>query len=292
MPGSRAVETLTTTGSTFGEQANAEAKAVVNELRRLLVEQRYEGTVGVVSPFREQANRIRDLVHQDDGIMGAYARSELLIETAYKFQGDERDVMIFSPVLSAETPRTALGFLGGNTNTFNVAITRARAALVVVGDWAACNDCGISHLEAFARYAVGDRVPVRPNPIGEIDFGPDYPTVARPDRVSDLERFFYGCLYAGGIRPIPQYSEEQYDLDFAVIVGNERLDVEVDGEHHRAWTGELAYRDQLRNRRLIELGWDVMRFWGYQIRDDTQACVRRVRDWVDRASHQPGGTGG
>lgn len=74
---------------------------------------------------------------------------------------------------------------------------------------------------------------------------------------------------------------EQYLLDFAIIAGDRRLNVEVDGEHyHRNWDGELCRRDQIRNQRLIELGWDVMRFWVYQVRDDLSVCVQRVQEWV------------
>jgi very-short-patch-repair endonuclease len=63
------------------------------------------------------------------------------------------------------------------------------------------------------------------------------------------------------------------------------LDIEVDGErYHRNWTGELCRRDQLRNQRLFELGWDVLRFWVYEIRDDTNGCVERVKQWLNNSN--------
>jgi len=31
---------------------------------------------------------------------------------------------------------------------------------------------------------------------------------------------------------------------------------------------------------MIELGWDVKRFWVYQIRDEMSTCVQYVTDWV------------
>jgi hypothetical protein len=45
-----------------GCHSPAEAAAIVDALRRLLVDQRYQGTVGVCTPFREQANRISDKI--------------------------------------------------------------------------------------------------------------------------------------------------------------------------------------------------------------------------------------
>lgn len=58
----------------------------------------------------------------------------------------------------------------------------------------------------------------------------------------------------------------------------------MDGErYHRSWTGELCLRDQLRNQRLIELGWEVKRFWVYEIRDHMEECVEWIRNWADTA---------
>ena len=51
--------------------------------------------------------------------------------------------------------------------------------------------------------------------------------------------------------------------------------------YHRAWDGDVSIRDKLRTQRLIELGWDVLRFWVYEIRDDLDGCVDRVREWSD-----------
>jgi very-short-patch-repair endonuclease len=59
----------------------------------------------------------------------------------------------------------------------------------------------------------------------------------------------------------------------------------VDGEpYHRNWTGKLRCRDQIRNQRLFELGYDVRRFWVYEIRDDIGRCVRAVGAWSQRQS--------
>jgi hypothetical protein len=39
---------------------------------------------------------------------------------------------------------------------------------------------------------------------------------------------------------------------------------------------ELIRRDQLRNLRLIEMGWDVLRLWVYEIRDILPDFMARV----------------
>lgn len=258
-----------------------EATAVVNELDRLILEQGYPGSVGVVTPFRAQANRIRDLVQQDDDLTRALSGREFLPGTAHGFQGDERDLIIFSPVVAQGITKGALYFLQNNGYLFNVAITRARGGLVVVGDRNAALESGVDYLAAFARYVAEiDHRAASGATSAPQELGPEYPHVARPELVSDWEPPVYRALFAAGLRPLPQYEVDRFILDFALIDGDRKLDIEIDGErYHRRWDGELRRRDQLRNFRLIELGWDVMRFWVYQVRDDIEACVERVLEW-------------
>ena len=258
-----------------------EAHAVVRELKRLVLEQRYSGSIGVVSPFRAQANRIRDLVSQETILEQAVIGQDFLVDTVHRFQGDERDLMIFSPVVSNGMLPSSLSFLRRNSNLFNVAITRARSALITVGDNQAALHCEVDYLSRFAQYAAIQAREEASGFSGALDLGPGYPSVARPELVSSWEHVLYKALYDASLRPIPQYSVEQYLLDFAIVAGSRRLNIEVDGEqYHRNWDGELCRRDQIRNQRLMELGWDVMRFWVYQVRDDLQGCVQRVEKWI------------
>jgi len=264
-----------------GAMNEDEARTVVQELKRLILQQHYGGSIGVVSPFRAQANRIRDLVAQEPSLDQALMGQDFLVDTVHKFQGDERDLMIFSPVVSSGMSQSALSFLRHNGNLFNVAITRARAALVTVGDIRAALQCDVDYLYRFAQYVATQRCQEEDVEGGTPDYGGAYPLVARPELVSPWEHVLYKALYAINLRPVPQYSVEQYLLDFAIIVGKRRLNVEVDGEqYHRNWDGELCRRDQIRNQRLIELGWDVMRFWVYQVRDDLPGCIERIQQWV------------
>ena len=269
-----------------GALNDEEARAVVEELKRLL-KQGYRGSIGVVSPFRAQANRIRDLLERDGDTSQRLIANDCLIDTVHRFQGDERDLMIFSPVVAQGISTNALRFLSGNGNLFNVAITRARSTLVVVGDKSAASSSGVEYLERFVHYVgnLTDEVPRVVDP-RQREFGAEYPVVSRPERVSDWERHLYKALYEAGHRPIPQYTVDQYDLDFALIAaGESKLDIEVDGErYHRNWDGELCRRDQIRNQRLMELGWDVMRFWVYEIRDDLDGCIARVNQWIAKHS--------
>ena len=175
-------------------------------------------------------------------------------------------------------------FLKSHGNLFNVAITRARSELIVVGDRQAALDSGVAYLAGFAEY-VRDLASQEKGAATERDAGPDYPMVAHPELVSDWERIFYKAMHDAGLRPVPQYEEPPDTLDFALFDGERKLDIEVDGEnYHRNWDGELCRRDQIRSRRLGDRGWDVMRFWVYELRDDMEAALRRVKEWKNERS--------
>ena len=143
--------------STGGAVNETEATAVVEELRRIAITQRFSSEIGVVTPFRAQANRIEEFVARDDALAMVLATRNFICETAHKFQGDERDLIVFSPVVARSIPVGATGFLKSQGNIFNVGITRARGALVVAGDVAACASSDVNYLSVFARY-VADSV--------------------------------------------------------------------------------------------------------------------------------------
>lgn len=268
-------------GSAYNQD---EAKAIVAELKRL-VSAGYTGTIGVTTPFRKQADEIKTILEKYEPRLfeELLKKHEFIADTVHKFQGDERDLMIFSTVVTKTAPSSTLGFLGSTGNLFNVAITRARAMLVIVGDYAYCGRCEVSYLQKFAEYCGRINLAKEDKHLHrEEKLGREYPWVSNPEQVSDWERVLYTALYDAGIKTIPQYSVDKYKLDLAIILNNGRkLDIEVDGAlYHRNWNGELCYRDQIRNQRMFELGWDVKRFWVYQIRDDMPWCIGQIKKWL------------
>jgi superfamily II DNA/RNA helicase len=88
------------------------------------------GRIALISPHRAQNNAIADRLGallSDHG-----SNSELpIIDTVERIQGAERDVVIFS-LTTSDPDHLTTEFLN-NPNRFNVAITRARLKLIVVG---------------------------------------------------------------------------------------------------------------------------------------------------------------
>ena len=259
-----------------------EVQSIVVQLTELVFNHGYKGSIGVVCPFRAQANAIRIAIDKNKKLAKALMANDVLVDTVHRFQGDERDLMIFSPVVAKDISPSALAFLKNNGNLFNVAITRARSQLIVVGDISAYASCGVDYLENFVKYTLNlMKSKERSHSNTEDDLGPRYPAVSNTEQVSEWEKVFYEALYRAGVSTLPQFRIEKYALDLALIDGDRQLDIEVDGERfHRNRTSELCRRDQIGNQRLFELGWDVMRFWVHEIRDDLDGCVQRVKDWL------------
>lgn len=91
----------------------------------------------------------------------------------------------------------------------------------------------------------------------------------------------YRALREAGIPVRAQYPVESMRLDLALRAPDgAMLDIEVDGElYHRSWDGGIVREDRLRNARLRELGWEIVRFWVYEIRDAPASCISRVTAW-------------
>lgn len=240
-----------------------EAEGVIRLLKRLALELEFDGSIGVTTPFHLQAEMITKALEQDAELRNHLElHNKILIDTVHKFQGDERDVIIFSPVVSDGTKSQSLMFLKSTGNLFNVAITRARALLVTVGDKEYCKKCGVSYLEHFADYSCGKDAPVES---------------------SEWEHLLQKALSDAGIPVTAQYHVDKYYLDLALFYKGKKLDIEVDGAmYHQTWTGELSYNDQLRNQALMREGWNVIRFWVQQVRDQLPWCIEQIKKWMEK----------
>ena len=248
-----------------------EVNTVVQKVIELTKNSKSEYSIGVVTPFRLQANKIRQaLVNQlPDSI---WSRTDLLVDTAVKFQGDERDIMIFSPVVTQNMPNGIRYYHASEYNLLNVAITRARAKLIVIGNLSACRNCKISYIEKFADYVISlDNKQSKAQTDG----------ASGASLESPYEKTLYNALLKRNIKTIPQYQFDQYRLDLAYVNGNKMIDIEVDGvEYHTEITGERLKQDIIRNKTLQKKGWTVLRFWSYEIRDNIDFCLNKIYNHI------------
>lgn len=223
-----------------------EALAVVQELGALLPTLHGTGqTVGVVSPYRAQVEEIRRGAR---GILGDVV-DKISIETAHRFQGDERDIMLFSPVIGPSmTPQQAK--FAADRNLVNVALTRARRRLIVVGNRSAClRDNTV--ISEFARYVARIEASAFDSP---------------------LELELFEALLERGVVCQPGKLVGAHRLDLAIEKDLVRLDVECDGAAFH--TDSAA--DRARDAQIRLHGWRVLRFSGRELSRDIAACVARV----------------
>lgn len=241
-----------------------QVEAMVEELRAL-AGRGFDGTVGVVTPFREHAKRVRDLAHQRLGA-GKLAEWKFISETADGFQGGERDLILFGLVGGGEGPSRTPRFYLRDRNRFNVAVSRAKNHLHVFGDEAWVEDCGVPILTDLLSAARACR---------------DRPTDAvRRDLIGPVwEPRLAEALHLLGVEFRQQYPAQGYHLDFAFFPPDGRkVNVEVDGEtYHRDRNGNLRAEDVRRDLVLRADGWTVQRFWVYQLREDWDSCLRRIQ---------------
>ena len=99
----------------------SEAELVVQKVRELLEAGLTAADIAVVSPYSAQVRRLRELIQQP----------ELEIDSVDGFQGREKEAVIVSLVRSNQ--ENQIGFLE-DTRRMNVALTRARRKLIVIGD--------------------------------------------------------------------------------------------------------------------------------------------------------------
>lgn len=87
--------------------------------------------MGVVTPYRAQAREIRALLRQ--ATAGRAEAAELVVDTVERMQGQERDLVILS--LTTSNPAFALGLADFfyQPERLNVAVTRPRRKLIIVG---------------------------------------------------------------------------------------------------------------------------------------------------------------
>ncbi|MCJ8163542.1 AAA domain-containing protein [Pontibacter sp. E15-1] len=141
-----AVEFVDTAGCGYNEvespesssSANPdEANLLLNHLALLLRD--YSPTdadaeplrIGVIAPYRAQINYLQDRVEHMPQLHELKLKRQLSIGTVDSFQGQERDVIYISMTRSNE--KGEIGFLS-DIRRMNVAMTRAKKKLVIVGD--------------------------------------------------------------------------------------------------------------------------------------------------------------
>ncbi|KAM7269280.1 hypothetical protein ACFE04_024777 [Oxalis oulophora] len=115
--------------SWFNQLEASKVVEIINLLRE--VSDMDEADIGVIAPYRQQVVKI-------ENILKIQGTQKVKVGSVEQFQGQEREVIIVSTVRSTMNSNKlnkihSLGFLS-NPRRFNVAITRAKSLLIIVGN--------------------------------------------------------------------------------------------------------------------------------------------------------------
>ena len=145
LPEDLPVEFIDTAGCGFYEKANTESKSAFNPEEAGLLFKHLASymenlaninkteevqNIGVISPYKAQIDTLQEFFDQSE-LKEQEWSERLQVKTIDSFQGQERDIIYISLVRSNE--KGEIGFLS-DTRRMNVAMTRAKRKLVIIGD--------------------------------------------------------------------------------------------------------------------------------------------------------------
>ncbi len=228
-----------------------------------------QGTLGVVTPFREQRQQLEVSLRAALGEQ-AWVRRRVKVGTAHTFQGEERDVILFSTVLAADASARTARWVEDQRNLVNVAVSRAKRALVVVADVVALADVPVPTLHALVAAA-------RSSPAGEAAVHELRETWSGGRGLhSEAERRLFDALSRRGVVPDVKPVVEGYELDFALDGSAGPVNLEVDGTHHADPRGRQRRQDLLRDAVLEQIGWRVVRVPAWRAHAEADAVAAEV----------------
>ena len=108
-------------GSEVKNTAPGEAEQIIQYIKDFP-----DQDIGIITPFTNQRQLIEDELKK-------IARKDVTCGTVHAFQGDEKDVILFSLGLSEKTGVKTYDWLKNNRELINVATSRARKQLIVLG---------------------------------------------------------------------------------------------------------------------------------------------------------------
>lgn len=235
-------------------------------------------SVGIITPFARQRALIEDTLRAN-GITDASCG------TVHAFQGDEKDVVIFSLALTNRTQQRTYNWLKNNKELINVAVSRAREQLVILSNSAQLDrlhggtdgDDDLYELVQYTRTQGESQVSEKPANSRALGIKP-YSTRTESAFLDNLNHALDNALLGGGRCtvhkevPISQVFTEDVSsrdlfytgrFDFVVYqkLGRQEIPVlaiELDGLEHHSDPAVQA-RDRQKDTICREHGFELIR---------------------------------
>ncbi len=231
----------------------------VERILKGLTENGYDGSVGVITPFRQVADELKVRCKKFEKELAFSVKDS--VNTTNGFQGDERDLIIFVLAFTSHLPPRKKWYVEAEENAYiyNVAASRARACLIIVGDRERARTSSAKGLRCLAK----EQKPHK----SSFD--------------SPAEKLLFDALVSKGLKPVSQYPLVGRYLDLALV--EDKIDIEIDGlAYHLNKYGERKADDIFRDLSVESAGWKVIRFWAYEIDVSLDTCVCHVLDFLKK----------
>ncbi len=144
----------------------------------------------------------------------------------------------------------------------NVAITRAKSSLIIVGDFEKCeNEKGF--MKSLAEYWKSIK------------------NIKEPSFDSGIEKILFDELRKNNIKVIPQYNvrvqnKKAYRLDFALFINQKKFDIEIDGSKKYGISNRTE-EESLRDTHLREIeNWNIRRFPAAMVENNLEDVIDEI----------------
>ncbi len=244
-----------------------EAAAVVAEVKRLVASGEADGlTIGVLSPFEAQATLLHNRLHEAFADQPERLKQhELIASTADGFQGDERDIILYSFRYGPSTSPGTIRAIELERERLNVAFSRARRKAI----------CFVSRPpEAFPKGLIRDFL----EHVAKIQRDGRSRLERFDDRFdSEFERQVCVALRGRGIEVLTQVPCGPFFIDLVLVDrAGRRLAVECDGDFHYEDSLDLRPEDYQRQEILERADWTVHRIAARRFYANPEVAIDKV----------------
>ena len=231
------------TKSPYNEE---EAEKVIEELLKIIeLISPKDASIGVVTLFRAQSEMIMEKFKKFQEIF----ETHITIGTAHRFQGDEKDIIIFSPAVSEGVKPGTMHWIQTTSQLLNVAVTRARSLFIIIGD------------EEICRQTTG---PLR----NLYDYVKNIRTqILKTDSVT--KQIFYEEAKKHNVPLIPNFTIKgitSCQVDFVLFLNGTRYAIEI---HNN--------QSKINKKQLQSEGWRLRQFSEYEIQHNLSETIEELK---------------
>ena len=228
-----------------------EANAVIAEVKRLIASKEAEGLdIGVISPYEAQASLLNNLLHEAfSNEPKTLQQHRLIASTADGFQGDERDIILYSFRFGPSSSPGVIRAVELERERLNVAFSRARRNVVsFISRPPDAFPKGL--IRSFVEHSMEIQRQVEsrltPNVADKFD--------------SEFEKTVCETLRNHGLTVLTQVPCAGFLIDLVALDNDgRRLAIECDGEFHYDDDNDLRPEDYQRQDIIERSGWTVCR---------------------------------